>query len=289
MANADYALLLTPHLADRVWGGSILGQGIGEAWDLSVHEHGVSTIANGPLQGESLATVVARNEGDFGGPIELLAKRLDARADLSVQVHPKDGDPKTEAWVVLQADQRAGVFLGFDDAISTDELRRSAEDESLPKRMRFIEVQCGQAVFVPSGTVHAIGAGLFLFEVQQSSDTTYRLFDWGRGRELHLETGLPHCDLDGAPALPTPKPRPDGALRLVECDFFFVDRIDTTKPHTLDPGQKWIAVLIVAGSANVAGTRAGPGETVLLPKAAGPGHLEPDRSCTALIYGPSRT
>jgi len=288
MDKADYGLLLEPHLAERVWGGDILGAGIGEAWDLSVHENGVSRIANGPLAGRPLSEVVDERTDDFGGPVELLAKRLDARADLSVQVHPRKGDPKTEAWVVLQADRNAGVYHGFDEPVTREQIRAAAEDGSLPRRMRFVEVQCGQCVFVPSGTVHAIGAGLFLFELQQSSDTTYRLFDWGRGRELHLEEGLPHCDLEGAPPLPVPKPRADGSLRLVECDYFTIDRVDTTKPHALDPGPKWIAVLVVAGSATVAGSRAGPGRTVLLPKAAGPAHLEPERSCTALVYGPCR-
>ncbi len=286
MGTANYPLLLTPHLAERVWGGSRLGDGIGEAWDLSVHPNGPCTIANGPLAGRTLADVAATAPVDFGGPIELLAKRLDAQQDLSVQVHPQDHDSKTEAWVVLEAGRRAGVYHGFHPPIAADALRTKAQDGSLPDAMRFLAVRPGQCVFVPSGTVHAIGAGLFLFEIQQSSDVTYRLFDWGRGRELHLERGVACSDLNGSPALPTARPLPDGSLRLVECEFFRIDRMDSHKPFHVDPGAKWTAVHVVAGSVTLGDTTAGPGATAMIPKAAGKQTLTPSPCCTALIYGP---
>lgn len=287
MGKADYPLLLRPHLAERVWGGSLLGPGIGEAWDLSVHPNGPSVIANGPLQGRTLAAVADERPDDFGGPIRLLAKRLDCMEDLSVQVHPREGDPKTEAWVVLDARPNAGVYHGFENEVTHETIRAAATDGTLPDLLRFIEVRPGQCVFVPSGTVHAIGGGLLLFEIQQSSDVTYRLFDWGRGRDLHLDEGLECCGLNGAvDALPTPARLEDGALRLVQCRHFHVDRVDTTEAHRVDPEGKWCALLMVAGQARVDDLDLEPGETLLVPQAAGPRMLEPKGTCTALVYAP---
>jgi len=287
MAPADYPLLLTPHLAARVWGGELLGAGIGEAWDLSVHPNGPSRIANGPLQGRTLAEAATARPADFGGPIRLLAKRLDCREDLSIQVHPTDADAKTETWVVLQANRGAGVYHGFASPVDQETVAAAARDGSLPRLLRFLPARAGQCIFVPSGTVHAIGGGLFLFELQQSSDTTYRLFDWGRGRDLHLEQGLAHAHLDAQPAWPTPRPLADGALRLVECEHFRIDRVDSYKPYRVEAGATWTAVLVVAGQATLGDLALKPGDTVLLPTAAGSRHLEPQGGCTALLYGPA--
>jgi mannose-6-phosphate isomerase len=282
----DHPLLLEPHLQERVWAGRSLGAGIGEAWDLSVHRNGPCRVANGPHRGRTLAEVAAERPQDFGGPIRLLAKRLDCGEDLSVQVHPKAGDPKTEAWVVLGARPGAGVYFGFRRDVTADEVRAAAADGSLPRLLRFVETRTGQSVLVRSGTVHAIGGGLFLFEIQQSADTTYRLYDWGRPREMHLEAGLSCADLRPAAPTPTPRPQADGSLRLVECEHFRVDRVDTGKPHRIDPGRTWKGVLLVAGAAAVGDLALRPGRTLVLPAAAGPRHLEPRGACTALVYGP---
>lgn len=287
--RADYPLLLTPHLADRVWGGRMLGDGIGEAWDLSVHENGPSTITNGALSGKTLAEVSSASPADFGGPIALLGKRLDCAQNLSVQVHPKTGDPKTEAWVVLQAEEGAGVYHGFSQAVDPSTVRAAALDGSLPSLLRFLPVQTGQCVFVPSGTVHAIGGGLVLFELQQSADTTYRLFDWGReGRELHLDQGLACSDLVSVDALAVARPLTDGSLRLCACDYFFIDRVDAQKPVALDPGDTWVTVFLITGNARVGDLTLAPGATLMLPRAAGPASLEPIGACSALVYGPPK-
>ncbi len=284
--RADYPLLLVPHLAQRVWGEGALGEGVGEAWDLSVHENGLTRVANGALKGRTLKEIADARPEDFGGPIRLLAKRLDCGQNLSVQVHPKSGQPKTEAWIVLQAKPGAGVYHGFARPTNAEEVRRAAGDNSLPGLLRFLTVHAGECVFVPSGTVHAIGGGLFLFEIQQSADVTYRLYDWGRDRPLHLEEGLACSDLGAGGPRAAPRPQPDGSLRLVECEHFRVDRVDTHKPYRLDPGPAWCALLLVAGAAQVAGVNVRPGESVLLPRAAGVRHLEPKGACTALVYRP---
>lgn len=285
--RADYPLLLVPHLAERVWGGNALGPGIGEAWDLSVHENGPSTIDNGPLRGRTLADVAAESPADFGGPIDLLAKRLDCARDLSVQVHPRTGDPKTEAWVVLDAQPGAGVYRGFAAPVDPEHVRAAAADGTLPKLLRFVTVDRGACVFVPSGTVHAIGGGLFLFELQQSADTTYRLFDWGRDRPLHMDEALACTDLGAAPPDAQPEALPDGATRLVSCEHFRIDRVETGAAWRLDPGDRWTALLVVAGTIRV-GTdlEAGPGATVMLPQAAGEVEVAPNGPTTVLRYGP---
>ena len=272
---SDEPLLLEPHLAERVWGGGRLGEKIGEAWDLSVHENGPSRIANGPLRGKRLSDV---DPAVFGGPIELLAKRLDCSAKLSVQVHPRG--EKTEAWVVLDADEGAGVYHGFRAAAGRDEIRRAAEEGSLADLLRFVETPAGTCIFVPSGVVHAIGAGLHLFEIQQSADTTYRLFDWGRNRTLHLDEALDHADL--APVGPFPARR---GARLVTCDHFFVDRV--AGPRMLDPGARWVALLGVAGRGRLGNLEVAPGTTVLIPTGAGNRLFEPDGAdCRIMVYGP---
>ncbi|MHC4225435.1 MAG: type I phosphomannose isomerase catalytic subunit [Planctomycetota bacterium] len=282
--RADYPLLLTPHFAERVWGGDRLGAGIGEAWDLSVHPHGPCRIESGPLRGKTLAEVADARPEDFGGPIRLLAKRLDCRADLSFQVHPVSEDPKTESWVVLDAAHDAGVWHGFRRTVTADEVRAAARDGSLPGLLRFEKLAAGASVFVPSGTVHAIGAGLFLFELQQSADTTYRLFDWGRGRELHLDQALANARLDALEAQPAVGPGPEGRTRLAECDHFFIDRIDEPGDHRLEPGGNWVAAHLLDGEARAGDVGMDAGSTLMVPAAAGACSLR--AGGVALVYGP---
>jgi len=286
MIRADYPLLLDPHLAQRVWAGTSLGRGVGEAWDLSVHPHGPCLVKNGALKGRTLAEVATACVADFGGPIRLLAKRLDCGEELSVQVHPVDLDPKTEAWVALRGKPGAGVYHGFSRDVTADEVRAAAKDGTLPKLLRFVPLDPGAAVFVPSGTVHAIGPGLVLFEIQQSADTTYRLFDWGRDRELHLEAALRCADLRAAGPLPEPRRIAEGQTRLISCEHFHVDRIEAEGSFRADPAGTWKAVLVVNGGARIGAHEAGPGETLLLPRPLGPTTLHTKHKVTALAYGP---
>jgi mannose-6-phosphate isomerase len=281
LRRLDHPIPLSPHLAKRVWGGDRLGPGIGEAWDLSVHPNGPARIAGGPLAGRTLSEVAAGSPSAFGGPVRLLAKRLDCARDLSVQVHPRVGDPKTEAWVVLAAEPGAGVYHGFADDVNEAQVRAAALDGTLPELLRFLPLEAGDCVFVPSGTVHGIGGGLFLFELQQSADTTYRLFDWGRDRELHLDRALASADLSGA--------IPYAHDRRIECEHFFVDPVTTAATLQLDPGASWIAALVTAGAVRVGELRVESGGTVLVPRAAGAHTLEPHGECGAIIYGPSRS
>jgi mannose-6-phosphate isomerase len=281
--------LVAPALNERVWGGSALGPGIGEAWDLSVHPHGEATVATGPHTGRTLAAVLADQPEAFGGSIDLLAKRLDCAQNLSVQVHPPSGDPKTEAWVVLDADPGAGVYLGFVGEVQRDEVSRRAVDGTVDDMLQFVELTVGDAVFVPAGTVHAIGGGLLLFELQQSSDTTYRLYDWGReGRALHLDDGLAVTDLGPAPPQAPARTLHDGAERLVECDHFVIDRVtlDAGDHVVVDPGPGWCGVFGVSGVAHIGDLSIVEGATAVVPGTVGPVDLVADTGCVALRYGP---
>lgn len=256
---------------------------------MSVHPHGPARVRSGPDAGRTLAEVVDERPADFGGGVDLLAKRLDCAQNLSVQVHPTVGDPKTEAWVVLDAEPGAGVYLGFREQVAADEVERRARDGSVGELLQFVELEVGDAVLVPAGTVHAIGGGLQLFELQQSSDTTYRLFDWGRqGRELHLDAGLACADLGPPPARPSPLVQDDGGVRLVSCPYFWIDRV--SREHrdvvALDPGPRWVALHVVAGTAAVDGTTIGPGDTALVPASAGPVRLVAGEDFVGLRYGP---
>jgi len=295
MALLTEPLLLAPALVPKPWGGAGLGAGIGEAWDLSTHPAGPSVVASGPHRGRTLAELVAEAPDDVGGPVQLLAKRLDCAGPLSVQVHPAEGPDtgaghaKTEAWVVLGAAPGAGVWLGVAAPTEAATLAAAALDGTLPELLQFVELTVGQAVFVPAGTIHAIGGGLALFELQQSSDITYRLFDWGReGRELHLEAGLACATLTPTPT-PTPGlPRAPSSdpVRLVACDHFVIDRCPPTAATPLDPGGSWVAVHVVAGTAHLGSLALAAGSTALVPRAAGPARLEPGPGFDGLRYGP---
>ena len=281
--------LLSPALNERVWGGNGLGLGVGEAWDLSVHPHGEATVRTGPHAGQTFAELVAADPSAFGGEVDLLAKRLDCARNLSVQVHPPTGDPKTEAWVVLDAKPGAGVYLGFTGEVDRDEVARRAVDGTVDELLQFVELQVGDAIFVPAGTVHAIGGGLLLFELQQSSDTTYRLYDWGReGRELHLDDGLAVTDLGAAAPQDPLEELADGAVRLVACEHFVIDRIhlDAGASITVDPGGRWAGVFAVSGSACLDDLTVSEGDTAVVPAASGPVQILAERAFDGLRYGP---
>ncbi len=256
-------LLLRPRFVRRVWGGGALPALMGEeALDAAAGEDpvgeawladGASVVALGPLAGATVADLADRHGAEllgtltvdrYGPRMALLVKLLDAAEDLSVQVHPDDAYAlareadtghlgKTEAWYVLRAAPGAAVLRGFTRDVSRDEVRAAAEDGTLPALMRRVPVRPGDVVVNPAGTVHAVGAGLLLYEVQQSSDLTYRLFDYGRvdasgrPRELHLDKGLDVAHLSAAPAeLPRPpEAEPGRWRRLVARPEFVLDAV----------------------------------------------------------------
>lgn len=232
MVEALYPLLLSPSLHVKVWGGrklaSELGKDLtedapyGESWEL----HDTSTIANGVHTGKNIADLITLygtnliGEGfDPAEGLPLLVKLLDANDWLSVQVHPNDeqakaleGEPrgKTEAWIILATDSKAKLVIGMTTGTSQQDMADAIRDNTVESMLEYAEVKAGDVLYMPANTVHAIGPGIVLYEVQQSSNVTYRLYDWGRmgldgtPRELHIEKGVQVSNLDTLPDVTHP-------------------------------------------------------------------------------------
>ena len=222
-----YPLTFQPIFKERVWGGRELerlygknlppDRPIGESWEISDRPGDVSVIANGPLAGKDLrwlmenhgAEVLGETRPTAAGQFPLLCKILDARDKLSLQVHPPaaraaelGGEPKTEMWFIAQAAPGAELYVGLKHGVTRPAFEQKIQSGDVAECFHRVPVRAGDAMFLPSGRVHAIGAGLVIFEIQQNSDTTYRVFDWnrpgldGRPRELHVAQSLASIDFD---------------------------------------------------------------------------------------------
>jgi len=240
-----YPLTFQPIFKERVWGGRSLerlygkklpaGVPIGESWEISDRPGDASVITNGPLAGKDLRWLMENHAAELLGPAKskdgrfpLLLKILDAQKKLSLQVHPPahkaaelGGEPKTEMWYIAGAALGAELFAGLKHGTTRADFERKLHDGSVADCFHRVPVSAGDAMFLPSGRVHAIGAGLVIFEIQQSSDTTYRVFDWnrvglaGRPRELHVPQSLASIDFnDFEPALVESKFGGDASIKL---------------------------------------------------------------------------
>ena len=293
-------LLLSPALHTRVWGGRKLetalhktlptGDPYGESWEM----HDTAAVASGEYAGRTLGDLLAEFGaaliGDASDPAEgfpLLLKFLDANEWLSVQVHPDDaiaaeleGEPrgKTEAWIVLGADPRSKLALGVADGVTTEELGTAIKDGTIKSTMRYVEVTPGDAVYLAAGTVHALGPGVLIYEIQQSSDQTYRLYDWGRvgldgkPRPLHIEKSIRAAKTELRPNVTR---MPDGSGKVFSGPYFetYVHRLQGGA-STLDTGGTRFHVLSVTRgavtiSAGGVSVDASVGQSVLIPAATG--------------------
>jgi mannose-6-phosphate isomerase len=220
-----YPLTFQPIFKERVWGGHGIERlydkklppdvPIGEAWEISDRPGDASVIANGPLAGRDLRWLMENHARELlggakpatGNRFPLLCKILDAREKLSLQVHPPagpaaglGGEPKTEMWYIADAAPGAELYAGLKHGVTRAEFEKKIRDGSVAECFHRLPVKPGDAMFLPSGRVHAIGAGLVIFEIQQNSDTTYRVFDWnrvgldGKPRELHVAESLASID-----------------------------------------------------------------------------------------------
>lgn len=290
---------LTPVYKDMIWGGSglreylhkpIPSEHTGESWEVSVHPNGQSRIANGPCQGMTLEEAVLDLGADLvgvetwkrhGNKFPLLIKFIDAHDKLSVQVHPNDEQAKrlegpgesgkTEMWYVLHAQPGAQLVYGFKRAVAEDELEESIASGTIESLLNWVDVKAGDTFFIPAGTLHAIGAGILIAEIQQSSDTTYRVYDYnrlgldGKPRQLHVEKamqvvnrasslGEERCDIDAG----------------VFCPFFETKRLHFEGEEAMAVSRERFEILIcLEGSGMANDVEFGTGDVILLPAAMG--------------------
>lgn len=231
---------------ELIWGGTRLreeygksgGECIAESWELSCHHDGLSVIDGGEFDGMTLKQFISENSnavGDFSGnDFPLLIKLIDAHDDLSVQVHPdeeyavkNEGDHgKTEMWYILNCEPDSYIIFGFNEDMTKEDFRRSIEDNTLTDKVNIVPVKKGDVFLIRAGTLHAIGKGCLIAEIQQSSNVTYRVYDYGRPRELHIEKALDVTDTKrtSIPQNKTGRAISENITELMVCEFFSVYR-----------------------------------------------------------------
>jgi len=298
-----YPLKFQPILKDKIWGGQKLQQLLhkstsstkaGESWEISDVEGDTSIVANGPLKGTSLKTLMdtytsdlmgAKNFRQFGNKFPLLIKFIDAKQDLSVQLHPNDklakarhnSFGKTEMWYVVQADPASNLIVGFNQEMTPELYVKHLEDKTLQSILNFDAVKAGDTYFIEVGRIHAIGAGVLLAEIQQTSDITYRVYDWdrvdadGNERELHNDIALEAFDFDMPDNFRVQyAPKSNVSTELVSCPYFTTNVLEVTEPISKqNTHDSFMIYMCVEGTANLevdgTVTEFSMGETVLIP------------------------
>ncbi len=289
-----------PLYMERVWGGRelerVFGRELpdatkpyGEAWEIVDREGEQSVVDEGPLAGKSLHELWTTRQAELFGEgygrhprFPILIKVLDARDDLSIQVHPPvhlaaelGGEPKTEMWFIAGCDPGAKLHVGLKHGVSRTDFEQAIADGSVAECVHAIQPAPGDSIFIPSGRLHAIGAGFLIHEIQQNSDTTYRVFDWnrlgldGKPRELHVAQSLASIDFnDFEPAMDTPQ-----GHTLASCPYFKTERkqFAATEEISNPNSGKFSILSVVEGELeSAAGTRFGKGRFLLLPREAAP-------------------
>ncbi|EXX90779.1 mannose-6-phosphate isomerase [Paenibacillus darwinianus] len=313
-----YPLQFKPEMKDRIWGGRALERfglelpegSIGEGWMIGDHPNGTTKVMNGELAGKGLDEIREAYGREFfgsngfsqrNGRFPLLIKLLDCNDDLSVQVHPTDdyeGLPpgelgKTEMWYVLDAKPDAKIIFGLKDGVDRRTLADAIEKGRIMDMLQEVPVEAGDAFYIPAGTVHALLAGVVVAEIQQNSDTTYRLYDYNRPgldgnlRELHIEDSLNVIAYNGSGAgrMKTDGVQPGEWLTIAESPYFFVDKglIDGRFGLSTSP-ESFVILVIAEGEGNLkwdgGEQRVKSGECFLLP--ASLGHYELDGKLTVI-------
>ncbi|MCC6613135.1 MAG: class I mannose-6-phosphate isomerase [Anaerolineae bacterium] len=317
--NNLYPMLITPQLKTRPWGGRELAtefgkvlpddQPYGETWEL----HDTCTVANGPLAGRTIADVMAEYGAalvgagnDLSKGFPLLVKLLDAHQWLSIQDHPNDeqaleleNEPrgKNEAWYFLRAKPGAKLVLGVKPGATRDALAEAIRENRLEAMVAFAEVQEDDSVFMAAGTIHALGPGIIMYEIQQSSDTTYRLYDWGRvgldgkPRALHIEKGLQVADLGAPPEIRHTGDIGGQRLLIFESPYFITERYDLNESEGsmvhLDTHGAFHSLTCIDGSARVESDAGNLdfslGQTALIPADLGAYRLTTDEGARILL------
>jgi mannose-6-phosphate isomerase len=301
-------LAFEPIFIERMWGGRRLEsefhkrlppqKRIGESWEIVDRPEAQSVVSGGPLRGKTLHELWTRHREEIFGDVPdtprfpLLIKILDAQEKLSLQVHPPEnvasrlgGEPKTEFWYVADADPGAELFLGFREPVTREQLEDALRDGTVADHVHKICVDAGDAIFLPAGRFHAVGAGNLLIETQQNSDTTYRLFDWnrvdekGKPRQLHLDQALQSINFDDV--------QPDllqaqGEL-LISHSLFEIRKWNLNEAREAAPLGQFAIVCCLTGNLSCANANLAPGEFLLIPAHLKDRQLKPLAPNTSLL------
>lgn len=298
-----YPFKFQPILKERLWGGTklkdVLGKPIesditGESWELSTVKGDVSVIANGELAGTSLQELINEQPENllgksvykrFGTDFPILIKFIDAKKDLSIQLHPNDelakerhdSFGKTEMWYVMDADDDAELIVGFNKDVTKDEYAKSLENDTLLELLNYEKVTEGDTFFINTGKIHAIGAGVLLAEIQQTSDITYRVFDFNRRdkngnlRELHTELALDAIDYTKKDDFKVNYPNAKNTVNdMVDCPYFTTNFLDLDNDLSQDVSSRdsFTIYMCVGGAASIATENGSAdiqkGETILV-------------------------
>ena len=286
-----YALKLAPALKEIIWGGTKLiteyglktdGSNIAEAWVLSCHKDGNSIVLNGELKDKTLSEAIATFGNDCLGIkgkkfkyFPLLIKLIDAKADLSVQVHPSDeyalkneGEfGKTEMWYILDAEKDAKLYYGFKNNVSKEEFVNAINNGSLEEILNAVKVKKGDCFYIPAGTIHAIGSGILIAEIQQNSNTTYRVYDYnrtdkdGNKRPLHIEKAIDVTNLTTPP-----ENKMLDKETLCKCDYFTVKKRSVNNSLTSYANEEsFLSILCLDGEIEFLNLTLKKGECAFIP------------------------
>lgn len=286
-----YTLKLKPALKDYLWGGTRLKteykmesdlEKVAEAWVLSTHKDGPSVVLNGELCGKTLTEAVEIFGADCLGEngrkfsyFPILIKLIDAKDDLSVQVHPNDeyalkveGEyGKTEMWYIVDCEEGAALYYGFKEEISKEDFRKKIADNTITDVLNRVPVKKGDVFFIPSGTIHAIGKGILIAEIQQNSNTTYRVSDYGRlgadgkPRPLHIDKAVEVTNLT-----PPPAAKDLSAGTLAECEYFKVRLFSTDKQKEIEvDNTSFTSLLCLEGEVSFDGVTLVKGDCAFIP------------------------
>jgi mannose-6-phosphate isomerase len=312
-------LLFKPHFEEKIWGGrrleTLLGKTlppnkpIGESWEISAVADAQTPVAGGPLDGTPLSTLFAEHARDLAGcaakysSFPLLIKFIDAYDCLSIQVHPDDtaartrfGEPfgKTECWYIADAGRNGRIGVGLRHTVSKAQLRESVVSGAIEQLLNIVEVKTGEMYFIPAGTIHAILGDLLVYEVQQSSNTTFRLYDWkrtdseGNARQLHIEEAVSCADLASRNSYlvePTPLYSAGYSRTLrITCPYFSIEDFSTATPvpFNLAPAASCRILTVLSGDMQILcrGTTfpVERGRTAMLPAMLGEVTIAPSES-----------
>ncbi|MFL6590527.1 MAG: type I phosphomannose isomerase catalytic subunit [Chthoniobacterales bacterium] len=288
--NLTQPLVFEPVFMERVWGGrrleSLYGKRlpsaalIGESWEIVDRPEAQSVVHEGPLRGTTLHELWSKHRDEIFGKVSdrprfpILCKFLDAQENLSLQVHPPKGvaeklggESKTELWFIAHSAPKARVYAGFKKGATAAKFKKALEDGSVEKHLHFLEVKAGDAIFLPSGRLHALGAGNVIVEIQENSDTTYRVYDWDRSkkgraaREMHVSQAMECVDFaDVAPDLLHRQ-----GESLVRHDLFEVEEWTLTTEREIAALGKFAIVICLAGKVECSGRQFSAGDFFLVP------------------------